>query len=258
MKRRRFKEKFDSFLIDLKHQEKKQVHRSTLRRILSLSFLSVFPLFCPKSFQFRISDLQTDGKKSLRAETTNSREGKTTFIIVIIIVMRAEQLSCLTVSVSYLSYLSVCQSTVDKLRLQGLKHRTSETALSAQNISQLQNKSLFEPTAVAFSLINDPMIITLDNRSVWLIKHEQLMNPEMFQDLKGNKHHQRSCCFGSTVAMVTVSDPYVTLHISINRNNQTWSHDKLKTVRTTRTQLGPCLGPPASVWTTLYFTVLIN
>ena len=56
-------------------------------------FVRVFHLFCPNSyfvfFKFRISDLQTDGKKSLTADTTNSREGKSTFIIIIIIIMRA-------------------------------------------------------------------------------------------------------------------------------------------------------------------------
>lgn len=43
---------------------------------INFFFVCVFPLFYPNSFKFRISDLQTDGKKSLTAETTNSREGK--------------------------------------------------------------------------------------------------------------------------------------------------------------------------------------
>ena len=82
------------FLIDLKHQKKTSTQIDSQTDSLSFLFLSVcFTYFVPTVilffFKFRISDLQTDGKKSLTADTTNSREGKSTFIIIIIIIMRA-------------------------------------------------------------------------------------------------------------------------------------------------------------------------
>ncbi len=125
-----FKEKFDSFLIDLKHQKKTSTQIDSQTDSLAFLFLSCFHFFVPTVFSSGSLICKQTVKKSLKAETTN-REGKTTFIIIIISIMRAEQLSCLTVSVSY---LSVCQTNVDKLRLQGLKHRTSEMSSSAEII----------------------------------------------------------------------------------------------------------------------------
>lgn len=93
---------------------------------LSDGFFYFYFLFLTASFHYFLPTVFSSGSLickqtvkrvwQLRVQTAE-REKST---IIIITSMRTEQLSCLTVSVSY---LSICQSNVDKLRLHRLQQR---------------------------------------------------------------------------------------------------------------------------------------
>lgn len=106
-----------SFLIDLKHQNKTSTQIDSDGFFYSLFLSSWFwrgGLFCFFFFSQKVSSSESlickQTVKSLTAKSSNSREGKS--------IRRAEHVSSLTVSVSY---LSVCQPNVEKLRIPGLK-----------------------------------------------------------------------------------------------------------------------------------------